>query len=147
VLPRQGHGDIVKACLSSCHMIWSQVTVLHLKQNMRLEALPEDQEFANWLLQIGDGKHTAADGTMELPAGMACADSNIDTLINSVYPDITQRQHDSYLQSVLSSLAVMWTLKTLIPFCWIAFLGEQNHSMLSTRFRMNQGPQTLMEFQ
>ena len=56
----------------------------------------EDQDFANWLLQVGDGKHTAADGTMELPAGMVCADSNIDTLINSVYPDIAQRQQDSY---------------------------------------------------
>jgi hypothetical protein len=65
VLPRKGRADIVNECLSSCTEIWSHVTVLHLRRNMWLEASPEDQKFAEWLLQVDNGQHADTDCTIE----------------------------------------------------------------------------------
>jgi ATP-dependent exoDNAse (exonuclease V) alpha subunit len=53
---------------------------------MRLEARPEEQWFARWLLEVGHGKNSAEDGTIEVPPHMVCHSSN--DLMNFIYPGL-----------------------------------------------------------
>jgi ATP-dependent DNA helicase PIF1 len=88
---------------------------------MRLEASPEDQQFASWLLQVGDGEHTDQDGTLHLPQQMVCQDSNISTLIAAIFPNIDERQQDSYFadRAILSCRNVdIKELNALILDCF-----------------------------
>jgi hypothetical protein len=96
VMPRRSRGEVVQACISSCAELWRDITILHLTQNMRLEATPEDQRFAEWLLEVGNGLHTSDDACITLPSQMVCEDATVDTLIDTIYPDVNQRQQDSY---------------------------------------------------
>jgi PIF1-like helicase len=61
-------------------LFWKDVTVLHLTKNMRLLAHTESvtdseqtyaNDFANWLLQLGEGKLNGVDHNLsiELPQG------------------------------------------------------------------------------
>ena len=53
---------------------------------MRLENNPSTQSFSKWLLDVGHGRLTAADGKMSLPENMRC--DKIDTLITFIYPHL-----------------------------------------------------------
>src|ERR1700761_7611860 len=74
----------------------------YLTQNKRLE--DHDQDFAKWLLEVGEGKHTSADGTVTLPAPVRCGDS-LNKLFDSIYPGLDQPQEDSYFaeRAILTS--------------------------------------------
>lgn len=85
VVPKGTRGDIVSASLQRSSL-WSQVIVLHLHKNMRLEPGSEEEEFAKWLLDIGHGCANDADEKVLLPEHMICATE--DLLISTVYPDL-----------------------------------------------------------
>ena len=97
VIQKGKREDIVGACLT-CSRLWSSVTILHLKQNMRLGQSEEDQRFATWLLDVGDGKNLPEDGNITLPPEMKVP-SSLEDLISATYPDISQYQNDNYFQS------------------------------------------------
>ncbi|XP_071570011.1 uncharacterized protein [Temnothorax nylanderi] len=70
--------------------IWRNVTQVKLKQNMRTG---EEKEFANWLMQLGDGKLSNTDGlhldTIEIPQNFISKES----LIAEIFGDrITMEQ-------------------------------------------------------
>src|SRR5262249_9915436 len=63
---RAARGGIVGASLKGS-ALWPRFHVLHLVQNMRTGA--GEQAFAEWLLQLGDGRLPSdKDGRVELPA-------------------------------------------------------------------------------
>ena len=50
------------------------------------QSTPDEQHFANWLLDVGHGRNIDADSTIAFNPDMQVSDS--DDLINHIYPDI-----------------------------------------------------------
>lgn len=87
VVPHGSRSHIVGATLCRSPL-WTNVAMLHLTQNMRLEQSPENAQFAEWLLKVGSGSNSAPDGQIELPRAMALPSNSVDSLISELYPDI-----------------------------------------------------------
>lgn len=70
--------------------LWSHVQVLHLTENMRLsQADQEKKDFAQWLLEVGEGGHTDSASNLEIPEQFLATGNTVDNLIASIYPGIT----------------------------------------------------------
>jgi len=84
--------------------------VLHLCQNMRLNTtLEPERKFAEWQLEVGQGKHTDENGNISLLDHMKCQENTVDSLIDTIYPGITTVNHspDYFSEhTVLSGLNV-----------------------------------------
>lgn len=88
VIPKGSRAEIVSACLRKS-WLWPSISPLFLTANMRLGQSVEDREFATWLQEMGHGRHTDADGNIHLPNHMKCHDNTPESLIQSIYPNIT----------------------------------------------------------
>ncbi|KAG0580812.1 hypothetical protein KC19_4G201500 [Ceratodon purpureus] len=89
VIPRGSRPQIVGACLRRS-IIWQHVRILNLSINMRLQnASPANKEFAQWLLQIGDGSNfdDASSNTIQLHNWINIV-SSIRCLIDNIYNNI-----------------------------------------------------------
>ena len=62
------------------------MTVLKLRQNMRLQKSPQHALFAQWLLDVGHGRNLDTNHTISLPSTMVTHDEDI--LINTIFHDI-----------------------------------------------------------
>jgi len=61
---------------------------------MRLAtATPREQLFAQWQLDVGQGKHTDPVGNVTLLPEMSLPSNSVDALINYIYPGIQQLPH------------------------------------------------------
>jgi ATP-dependent DNA helicase PIF1 len=99
VVPKGSRADIVHATINSSYL-WRKCKVLKLTKNMRLQYSNDDvenknlAEFANWILDIGDGKvGKSHDGesTVEIPSDLLvhCLDKNlIGDIVEVVYPNL-----------------------------------------------------------
>jgi ATP-dependent DNA helicase PIF1 len=98
VIPKGSRADIVHATINSSYL-WRKCRVLTLNQNMRLQTSsnPEENQeiakFAQWILDIGDGKvGVAEDGeyTVEIPQDLLInSHSNpIGDIIDEIYPKL-----------------------------------------------------------
>ncbi|KAI3507904.1 hypothetical protein L1887_22900 [Cichorium endivia] len=112
ILPVIANGsrhDIVNASLSSSY-IWDACKVLKLTKNMRLTVasdpslIEQTRLFANWLLDIGEGKlggSNDGDAIIEIPDDLLITQSSnpIDSLIEFVYPSFLQKfNNPTYFQ-------------------------------------------------
>ncbi|XP_076881484.1 uncharacterized protein LOC143529608 [Bidens hawaiensis] len=90
--------DIVNASLCSSYL-WGICKLIKLTKNMRLTVgsdkfkIQETTEFANWLLDLGEGKldgQNDGDATFDIPDDLLIKDTSdpISQLINFVYPCI-----------------------------------------------------------
>ncbi|XP_076894771.1 uncharacterized protein LOC143547165 [Bidens hawaiensis] len=90
--------EIVNASLCSSYL-WGTCKVLKLTKNMRLTVgsdkskIQETKEFANWLLDLGEGKlggQNDGDATFDIPNDLLIKDTidPISQLIDFVYPSI-----------------------------------------------------------
>ncbi|KAM2134401.1 hypothetical protein ACFX1R_004418 [Malus domestica] len=114
VVPNGSRADIVEASLTSSYL-WAYLTVFFLKENMRLSKTglneQEKQEladFANWILQIGNGN--VANSILSTDEESSWVEISKDFLINfdddpienmvlAVYTDFETNFHDvSYLK-------------------------------------------------
>ena len=68
--------------------LWRGIKILSLTENMRLSRNPEDVNYAEWLLNIGDGKLTAEDCSITLSANKKCGDT-VQSLIDATCPGIS----------------------------------------------------------
>ena len=84
--------DVVSASLLRS-LLWVDIKVLKLTQNMRVANDPDAHVFSSWLLDIGHGRGRAADETVHLPQGMVAPD--LETFIDQVYPGIGSVPHPS----------------------------------------------------
>ena len=87
-LPVMVHGTREDTVLATVQrsQLWTNVSVLHLTVNMRLNNDPLSEEFARWLLDVGRGATVDANtgsGSITIPRTMICA--NQDDLIHSLY--------------------------------------------------------------
>jgi hypothetical protein len=71
VIPWGQSEQIIAACLK-CSEMWPRMQKLRLSTNMHLQGDPEMANFANWLLQIGEGRDIAegTSGSIDFPATM-----------------------------------------------------------------------------
>jgi hypothetical protein len=108
VVPHGSREQIVGATFCRSRL-WQYLQVFQLKTNMRLGQDPASDHFAQWLLEIGAGRNTDADGTVTLPEHMRCGNNDIQSLINALYSDLFIPDHpplaDSYFldRTILSS--------------------------------------------
>jgi hypothetical protein len=79
VVPKGSREEIVSHCLQRSPL-WPIINVLHLRQNMRLSRDALSQEYARWLLDVGQGT-TGERVTIPLDVQTP----NLNTLIESVY--------------------------------------------------------------
>lgn len=102
VIPKGSRQEMVGASLLKSPL-WAHIKVLHLKQNMRAQG---DPDFAQWLLDVGHGRLTAANGTFKFPAEMRVG-PDVKDLIKEIYPGLDSLPHppDQYFldRSILSA--------------------------------------------
>jgi hypothetical protein len=79
VVPKGSREEIVSHCLQRSPL-WQTIKVLHLRENMRLSRDALSQEYARWLLEIGQG---TTGEYVSVPHDMQTPD--LKTLIESVY--------------------------------------------------------------
>ncbi|KMQ86402.1 hypothetical protein RF55_14615, partial [Lasius niger] len=89
VVPHAHKAAIIESTVKYNH-IWRNVTQVKLKENMRTA---DEKEFANWLMQLGDGKLSNTDGlhldTIEIPQDFISKES----IITEIFGDrITKEQ-------------------------------------------------------
>ena len=89
VIPKGSKADQLQACLHNSKL-WGNVVTLRLTKNMRAEVWGDETagEFANDLLQIGNGALARNQSTdlHSLPCGQIV--ENMDALIQNVFPDL-----------------------------------------------------------
>ena len=67
---------------------WRTLQILYLTENMRVGPEPEEQEFARWQLEVGEGKHTDNDCNITIPPQFRCAENTVECLIQTIYPSL-----------------------------------------------------------
>ena len=95
VVEKGNREDIVLACIQRSYL-WQDVHIFHLTQNMRLEQTPEEQDFAQWLLSVGEGRNeenVAVEYAMPLPdhvkIGGQTAEEALERFLLATYPGIS----------------------------------------------------------
>ena len=149
VVPRGGRAETVSACIKRSDL-WRHVTTLRLTINIRVQqlgsgaAIPDAsiQEFANWLLFIGEGRHCHPGdpdpAPLEIPPAfsipippLAERDPLLGIampLIRFVYPNLG---HRISLATVQSGFCDAW----LAEHCVLAPLNEDIYSINSAIIR------------
>ncbi|GBB91117.1 hypothetical protein RclHR1_18230007 [Rhizophagus clarus] len=98
VIPRASHAEVVSASLSRSSL-WEHMKVMKLSINMRLHQANDAHEnqrqksFADFLLQIGDGKYPVIPNTedmINLPSPMVIPRGGLSDLIDFVYLNLTE---------------------------------------------------------
>ena len=85
IIMNKSHADIVNAFLQNSYF-WTNMQILKLHRNMRLQHSPQDSSFTNWLIDVSHGWHTDNDGNVNLPQSMITFSE--DGLIDKIYGDI-----------------------------------------------------------
>ena len=69
VVTNGSRADIVNASFRNSYL-WNDIIVLKLCINMRLQHSPQDSSFAEWLIDVGHGRHIDNDGNIDIPQSM-----------------------------------------------------------------------------
>jgi ATP-dependent DNA helicase PIF1 len=94
VIPRSLRADVVSSSLTRS-FLWKYLRIMKLTINMRLSQTYDPQEnkkqkeFAQFLLNIGDGNYSTVAGTedsIDLPLDLVMTEGDLPALINFVYP-------------------------------------------------------------
>ena len=95
VIPKGTKAEMIDACIVKS-LLWKDVKVLHLKQNMRSI---NDEEFAEYIQRIGDGNEPyIMDDLIKLPPSMAMqweGQHSIYNLIDQVFPSLQEHANDA----------------------------------------------------
>src|SRR6267154_5569103 len=109
VILKGSRAEVVRACMQKS-ILWRQITVLQLHQNMRLNTqVEEEANFARWQLEVGHGQHTDDSCSIPLPDHFHCPENTVDSLLDTIYPNIHLPGHsDQYFSEriILSSMNV-----------------------------------------
>ena len=107
VILKDSRAQVVGACMQQSNL-WRHISVLHLHQNMCLDThIEEEANFARWQLQVGHSEHTDDLCNISLPNHLCSADISVDSLVDTIYPDIhIPDQPDQYFPEhiILSSM-------------------------------------------
>jgi len=98
VVPKGRREHIVSASVKRSYL-WNHFEIFKLTKNMRLTYMPNDtkkkkevNEFAEWILNIGDGKTASDEGDewIQIPRDLIQDKGNDprETIVNSIYPNL-----------------------------------------------------------
>ena len=95
VVPNGQRADVVAASLKSSYL-WDSVKLLHLTENMRIKnAAQEDKDFAQYLLDVGNGKIEThpeiGEQMIKIPEVMLSKAETLNQLVDEVYPNLGAR--------------------------------------------------------
>jgi len=62
---------------------------------MQLGEDQSEREFAEWQLKVGQGDYTDDNANITLPDHFKCAENTLNSLIETIYPDISNFPHPS----------------------------------------------------
>ena len=97
IVRRGSRADVLHACLKSSEL-WKETKVTNLIHNMRVQLRGESSEFSDLLLNIGDGalaeNQTLGEAMIELPHDLFISSSSPADLVNEVFPNFTDNNHD-----------------------------------------------------
>jgi hypothetical protein len=136
VVPNAKRGQIVNASIKRSYL-WSYFTVYRLTQNMRLSCMSDNIEerkqlhdFAEWILNIGDGKTSSNDGDelIKIPEDLLLekGDNCRETIINSIYPDLLNNYKErSFLQERAILCARNETVQEINDYIMTKLSGEE----------------------
>jgi len=95
VVPKGTCQQVVAAFLCRGNL-WEHIKFLYLRQNMHLGHSEADNQYAQWLLEIGAGSTMDDNEMIQVPQSMVCA--NLNALINRIYLGISnsRAQDDWY---------------------------------------------------
>jgi hypothetical protein len=106
VIVKGSPAQIVGSCIQRSEL-WATFSqnILHLRTNMRLGNDQQERDFAQWLLDVGHGKHTDFDANIKLPDSFKCRENSVKALIDQVYPDVHTHHPDSWFseRTILSA--------------------------------------------
>jgi PIF1-like helicase/Helitron helicase-like domain at N-terminus len=92
VVPRGTRGQIVAASIVRSHL-WPSFVRLRLTQNMRLQQ--DETDYADFLLRVGDGTEpTNDDDQIAIPPEILLPSPDMDTLVHSIFPALTDRYNE-----------------------------------------------------
>ena len=96
VVPRGTRADEVKSCLKSSYL-WKEITILYLKRNMRvhLTGSYESEDFAKFLLALGEGKLKEVENRIEIPTNFCQLVSDVAVFTNLIYPNLSTADEKS----------------------------------------------------
>jgi ATP-dependent DNA helicase PIF1 len=98
VIPHSLRADIVSASLTQS-FLWAHFKIMKLLTNMRLQQTSnlsenlKQKEFAEFLLEIGNGTYTIdpdTENTVTLPSNMVITKGTLTDMINFVYPNLAE---------------------------------------------------------
>ena len=91
IIPKSTAADEISACLKSS-VLWKHVQSLSLTINMRVHLLNDlnAEQFANQLLQMGNGLPPFKDNPFSFPENFCTIVVSSDELIEKVFPDISK---------------------------------------------------------
>ena len=91
IVPNGYRPDIVMACLKSS-VIWDHMKILTLTRNMRAV---EDQEFADFVLEVGLGTRETfpniGEDMIKIPEPMQSKATNLNELVDEIYPNLDEK--------------------------------------------------------
>ena len=75
VVPKRTRQQVVAASLCRGNL-WEHIKFLHLRQNMRLGYSEADNQYAQWLLEIGAGSTMDDNEMIQVPQSMVLSQQN-----------------------------------------------------------------------
>ncbi len=130
VVPHGSEAEIMDSSIKNSP-IWSQVKEMKLTSNMRVN--PEEKAFCDFLINLGKGEHEIVNvlqpHLISIPSQYLVSD--LDSLINAVFPDLTAGYDDDYF---LTNRTILTPLNENVDkikdLCVNMYPGE-NHTYLS----------------
>ena len=130
VVPHGSEAEIMDSSIKNSP-IWSQVKEMKLTTNMRVN--PEEKAFCDFLINLGKGEHEIVNvlqpHLISIPSQYLVSD--LDSLINAVFPDLTAGYEDDYF---LTNRTILTPLNENVDkindLCVNMYPGE-NHTYLS----------------
>ncbi|KAE8257116.1 hypothetical protein A4X13_0g2570 [Tilletia indica] len=111
--------ETLRACLHHSYL-WSDITQLRLKTNLRLLRTVQDLpahvaaaqiDYAAWTMAVGDGTAPTDDeGRIEVPARFRLCASTPEPLVSHLYKDIPSNPLSDHVQDYWSSRAILHAL-------------------------------------
>jgi hypothetical protein len=140
IVPKGGQEDIISASLPRSHL-WQHVTILRLHINMQVMATnsEEQQEFAKWVLNVGDGnfliitEKKVSINWIKIPSHMKlpAEDYNLRGLIRTIYLDHRCHFRDAMYLMQRNILTPKNTYVDEVNNAILKSLSEESHTYLS----------------
>lgn len=99
VVPRGNRADTVAACITNSPL-WPQFRIMPLTINMRVHLSTgstqgELSRFSEYLLRVGEGREpTSASDAITLPNAWCTRESNLASIVNVAYENLSERYRD-----------------------------------------------------